>query len=102
MVYIRDQTRSVSVFSKQFGYCVLIKTEIVATIEGGKNSIEMRGTKLFGLQEDSNGNVGWGEGTKLGLYLKKMKVKTPQELKGKEVILQSMTSNKNVDWLTFN
>ena len=86
----------------KFGnYLVRIQTEIVATVQGGKNPIELRGSKIFGLQEDENGNLGWGANTKLGKYLHKMKVKSPAELKGKEVILQIQTAASGTDFLSF-
>ncbi len=86
----------------KFGYYVKVQTEIVDTIEGGKKPIELRGSRIFGLQEDDEGNTGWGKNTKLGLYLKKMKVKHYSELVGKEVVCQSMTNKNGVDFLTFN
>ena len=85
----------------EFGYLVQIRTTVLETIEGGKKPIEIRGSRIFGLQEDANGAVGWGESTKLGLYLKKMKVASPKELVGKEVILQSQQAKSGSEFLTF-
>jgi hypothetical protein len=86
----------------KFGnYLIRIQTEIVATVQGGKNPIELRGSKIFGLHEDDDGNWGWGTNTKLGKYLQKMKVKRPDELKGKEVILQIQTAQSGTDFLSF-
>ena len=86
----------------QYGYYVKVQSEIVDTIEGGKKPIELRASRIFGLQEDEHGKIGWGKKTKLGLFLKKMKVAHYNELKGEEVVAQSMTNKNGVDFLTFN
>lgn len=85
-----------------WGYYIKIQTEAVEKIEGGKKPIELRGSRIFGLQEDDEGHIGWGKDTKLGAYLKKMKVKHYKDLVGKEVVLQSMTNKDGRDFLTFN
>lgn len=87
-----------------YGYYIKIITEPVDTIAKDKdNPIILKATKTLGLHEDSEGNLGWGEKTALGLYLKKKEVNHYKELVGKEVILQSQTSSKDEkDYLTFN
>ena len=77
-----------------------IKVETVKVAEMGET--EINASKIFGLYEDEQGNIGWGSETKLGLFLKKMGVEHYKDLVGHEVILQSVTSNQGVDFLTFN
>lgn len=86
----------------KYGYFIRIATSIIDTIEGGKDPIKLRASKLFSLFQDKNGKIGWGKDTKLGLYLKKMNVKHYNDLVGKEVKVQSQTNDNGVDFLTFN
>ena len=85
-----------------FGYYIKVQTESVETIEGKDKTIELTGSRMFGLQEDLDGNIGWGEDTKLGVFLKKMDVKHYNDLIGKVVKLQTKTSKDGVDFLDFN
>jgi len=85
-----------------FGYCVKVESEIIETITGGRIPIDLRASRIFGFQEDVDGNVGWGANTKLGVFLKKMKVSTPGALKGKEVIVQKTTAKSGTEFLTFD
>ena len=84
-----------------YGYCVRVQTEVVETIGDGEKKVELRGSRIFGLQMDEDGNVGWGADTKLGHFLAKMKAKTLKELVGKEVTLQIQTSKTGTDFLSF-
>lgn len=85
-----------------YGLYIKIASEIVDTIEGGKEPIKLRASKLFSLYEDKNGKIGWGKKTKLGQFLAKMDVKHYKELVGKEVVAQTQTNSNGVDFLTFN
>jgi len=88
-----------------FGYYIKIISEPVDTLPGkDKDSpIVVKATRVFGLQENDKGEIGWGEQTQLGVYLKKMGVTHYRDLVGKEVICQSSTSKKDgKDYLTFN
>lgn len=86
----------------QFGNYIKIATEVIDTIEGGKEPIQLRATRLFSLYADKNGRIGWGKDTKLGVYLKKMNAKHYKNLVGLEVKVQSQTNDNGVDFLTFN
>ena len=89
--------------SKKFGsYYAKIQTKIVDTLGTGDKKIELRGSRVFGLHQDEDGNVGWADNTKLGVFLTKMKVKSLKELVGKEVILQTQTNESGTDFLSFN
>lgn len=91
-------------FEGKFGYMIRISTSKVATLKRQDGTeIAIRGSRNFSLQKDKDGNVGWGAKTKLGVFLAKMNVKHYNDLKGKQVILQSITSAKDgKDYLTFN
>lgn len=85
-----------------FGYFVKIQSTVVDTITGRKQPIMLRASKIFGLQEDDEGRIGWGKQTKLGVFINKMKVAHYKELVGKEVVIQSQTNKDGRDFLTFN
>lgn len=89
-------------YEGKFGMYVKVLTKVIDTIGKGDNKIELRGSKILGLQQDSDGIYGYGEGTKLDLFLKKYKCKELKDLVGKEVVLQSQTSDTGTDFLTFN
>jgi hypothetical protein len=97
----RVKISDVGTFKGEFGYCVKVQTEIVETIRTAKKDIPLRGSRIFGLQEDDQGNIGWGAETKLGVFLKKMKAKVPKDLIGKEVILQVKTAKSGTEFLEF-
>lgn len=89
-------------YEGKFGIYVKVQTKIVDTLGKGEKKIELRGSKILGLQQDSDGIYGYGEGTKLDLFLKKYKCKELKELVGKEVVLQTQSSDSGTDFLTFN
>ena len=81
-----------------FGYYVKVESDVVTKF-GDK---EIRASKIFGLQEDETGKVGWGAETKLGLYLAKHKVAHYRSLVGIEVILITRMSKDGIEFLDFN
>lgn len=89
-------------YQGQYGMYVKVQTKTIDLIGKGKNAIELRGSRIFGLQQDAEGTWGFGAGTKLGVFLAKMKCKKPSDLIGKEVVLQSQTNDNGTDFLTFN
>jgi len=89
---------SANIHEGTYGLYVKALTQTVESI--GKT--EIKGSKILGLQTDENGVHGYGEGTKLDLFLKKYKCKDVKDLVGKEVILQSQTSDSGTEFLTFN
>ena len=89
----------------EYGYYIVIISEVVDSLPGRdpNSPIIIRATRMFGLQENEKGEIGWGAETQLGVYLKKMGVLHYKELVGKEVICQTTTSKKDgKDYLTFN
>lgn len=89
---------SVGTHQGNFGYYVKVETETVTKF----GDTEIKASKIFGLQEDANGKIGWGKETKLGVYLDRMKVKHYTELVGKKVILITKLSKEGVEFLDFN
>ena len=89
---------SANIHEGTYGLYVKALTQTVESI--GKT--EIKGSKILGLQTDEKGVHGYGEGTKLDLFLKKYKCKDVKDLVGKEVILQSQTSDSGTEFLTFN
>jgi hypothetical protein len=106
----KSKIELVETFEGNYGYYVRVSTEVVDTIGTGDKAIKLRGTRVFGLHEDANGNIGWNENTKFGVFLKKygaFDCKNFDEVRAaltqKEVILQSTTSEKDgKDYLSFN
>lgn len=95
---------SVTEHEGEFGYYIKVSTPAFETFKNSEGEeVEVRASRIFGLQRDAEGNIGWGKETKLGAFLKKMKVKHYKDLVGKEVMTQSITSTKDAkDYLTFN
>lgn len=93
---------SADTFEGKYGLYVKTLTSTVETIGTGDKKIELKGSKIFGLQQDADGIWGYGKDTKLGLFLKKMKCATVKQLVGKEVVLQTQTSDSGTDFLSFN
>lgn len=99
-------------YEGDFGYFVKMTSAVIdapkdkATGEAIKSkdgkAIELRATRIFGLQENAKGELGWGKQTKLGVFLAKHKVKHYKEMAGKEVIVQTITKKEDgKDYLTF-
>lgn len=88
----------------QYGFYIIVETEVIDTIEKtNKEKIELRASRIFGLQQDENGNIGWAKDTKLYVFLKKYKVTHYRDLVGLTVKVQTVTNKKdNKDYLTFN
>jgi hypothetical protein len=63
--------------------------------------IQVRASKVFGLFQDAEGKWGWDDESKLGLFLKQMKVKNPEQLFGKEVQCQKTAEKDGKQYLTF-
>ena len=93
-------------YEGNFGYYIRISTAVVDTLVGkgkDKKDIAIKGTRMFSLQTDATGQIGWGAKTKLGVFLAKKGVKHYNELVGKEVQLTSVTnSDDQKDYLSFN
>jgi hypothetical protein len=93
---------SAEVYEGTFGRYLKVLTNTLETIGKGKNVVEVKGSKILGLQQDAEGFWGYGEGTKLDLFLKKYKCLDTNELIGKEVILQSQVNKDNTEFISFN
>lgn len=87
------------------GYFIRIVTSPVDVRKDMKGDdgepMVLRASRVFGLQTDSKGQIGWGKETKLGIYLAKMGVKHYNELVGKTVTVQLQTAKDGKEYLTF-
>ena len=83
------------------GYYVKATTGLVDTKGSEENPIEIRASKIFGLQKDEEGNIGWGKETKLGSFLRAMKVDHYNDLVGKGVIVTMRRTKDDKEFLTF-
>ncbi|MFA6462360.1 MAG: hypothetical protein WCV90_08930 [Candidatus Woesearchaeota archaeon] len=98
---------SVKEYEGNYGFYIKVETEVIATLDVKDQKtgqlIELKASRIFGLQTDANENVGWGEKTKLGMFLKKKNVKHYRDLVGVEVVATSVTNeNDGKDYLSFN
>lgn len=94
---------TVQEFKGEYGYFLTVSTEVLGTHDGREGEIQLRASRNFGLQEDKDGNIGWGKDTNLGRFLEKMKVDHYKNLKGCKVIVQTQTNTKTgKDYLSFN
>lgn len=83
-------------------YVLKVFTEKLGEWVNNENETkEITASRMFGLQVDKSGNIGFGDDTKLGLFMKKMNVEHIKDLVGLEVITQSVTRTEG-DFLTFN
>lgn len=87
-----------------YGYYIKIQTDVIDKLtEKRKEPLELRASRIFSLQEDEEGKIGWGKETNLGIFLKKKGVKHYNDLIGTEVIVQTITNKKQQrDFLSFN
>ena len=87
-----------------YGFYIKVQTEVVATLtEKRKEPLELRASRIFSLQEDESGKIGWGKDTNLGVFLKKHKADHYKDLVGKEIVVQTVTNKKQKrDFLSFN
>ena len=88
------------VYEGMYGHYVKFETGIIDTIDVGREPITIKASVIFGLQTDKDGQVGWGEETKLGLCLSKYNADSLEAMKGKEVLVQIKTNKDKVDFLT--
>lgn len=87
----------------QYGYYIKVETNVLDTIKGSGGVIDLRASRVFGLQSDGEGIVGWGVDTKLGKFLKKMGVDHYRNLKDVEVQVTALyNESKERDYLSFN
>ena len=93
----KAKIESANVHEGTYGLYVKFLSNVIDTV--GQN--EIRASKILGLQIDENGTHGYGDGTKMDLFLKKYKVDDIKKMVGKEIILQSQVTD-NGEFLTFN
>lgn len=98
----REKIVSQKIYQGVYGYYLKVETTVIDVIPKGKENIELKASRMFSLFENDKGSIGWGKDTELGLFLTAKRVKTPEELVGKEVIVQITEPNKKGQtFLTF-
>lgn len=97
---------TVQEYEGNFGFYIKVTTESLATLKQKDKDgqpISLKATRIFGLQTGLNNEIGWGEKTKLGVFLRKKNLKHYKDLIGKEVITTSVTNELDEkDYLSFN
>lgn len=78
------------IFKGKQSYYSLFKTKVL----GKEGDLEIRATKLLGLQEDENGVIGWGKDTRMAIFLLKHKCRSPKEMIGKTVTTSMVENEK--------
>jgi|SRR3989339_458476 len=98
----KAKIENVEEYSGQFGYYIKLQTVPIETLNFGDKSITIRATKIFGLQQNKDGQIGWSKESKLSAFLHKMKVEHYNDLISKEVVIQAMPNKTGQEFLTFN
>lgn len=76
--YLRVESEPLDTFTKNDGKEVVV-----------------RASRIFGLQQDAQGVVGWAENSKLSAFLRSLKVEHPEALVGKEVVVLLTDADNN-------
>lgn len=86
----------------QYGYYVKLLSESLGTRMHEGKEVEIRASKVLGLQIDAEKKIGWGPKTNMSRYLAKMKVEHYNELQNMKIFIQTTTSKKDGnEYLTF-
>lgn len=102
--YIGEKTKIVSAETHEgsYGYFVKVEGEVLETIGEGDKATDIRASAIIGLQIDAEGNIGWGEDTKMDKFLKLMGCEHYKDLVGKEAVIQTrQAKNSETEFLTF-
>ena len=75
----------------EFGFYIKIFSQPV-----DEGQMQIRASRIFGLQVDANGNIGWGSRTQLGLFLSKFKVSHYKDLVGNPEVKTMQDDKGNV------
>lgn len=102
--YIGTRVKIVSVTEHEgaFGYYVKFTTESVGTINTKEGEKELFASRIIGLQEDANGNLGWGAETKMGTFLKQKGLQHYRDAVGMEVVIQLDSNKEGTQFLSFH
>lgn len=90
-------------FDGKVSHFVKFSTIALDTLKSGDGkTIEIRATKIFGLQRNGN-SFGWGKNTKLGVFMSRYGASSLADMRGKDVIIQLQPSKVQggQDFLTF-
>jgi hypothetical protein len=80
-------------FNKK-SYYIKVVTEKLDTLDN-EDKTEIRASKIFSLQKDKEGKLGWSENSKLARFMKSIGASTEQEIVGKEVTILLTEPNEH-------
>lgn len=96
----KERISSVETMKGDFGYYVKVSSTVLDILKFKDVEKPLVATKIFSLFTDEEGNTGWGTKSMLAEYLALKKVKTPEALVGKEIVIQTSIKNGK-EFLTF-
>jgi len=96
----KEKIASADTHRSKFGYYLKVSSTVIDVFQRGKETKELRAVRIFPLYEDDKGNIGWGKKTLLAEYLLLKKVSSPQDLVGRDIIIQS-TVKDGKEFLSF-
>jgi hypothetical protein len=98
----KAQIVSAKVISTQYGRAIKLETEIIAKEGNSEKPIDIKATKLLGLQQDAEGTWGISKDSKAKEFFTKYKVSNHKQMIGKTVIIQATEPKNGTEFLTFN
>ena len=90
------------VIETQYGRAIKLETEIIATEGTTEKTIQIKATKLLGLQQNAEGVWGISKDSKAKEFFTKYKISNHKEMIGKIIIVQATETKNGTQFLTFN
>ena len=99
---VKATIQGVELRAGEYGWFYYIETNALETLKSASGEeIPIKATKILGTVELEDGSIGWGNESKTELFLNSHKVKRPEELMGKTVIVQTVIAKDKKEYLTF-
>ena len=95
----KGRIANVETFKGVFGYYLKVTSTVIDVLKG-KDKKEVVASRIFSLYTDEKGVIGWGSTSKLAEYLLLKRVSSPNELLGKEIVIQT-SIKEGKEFLTF-
>jgi hypothetical protein len=90
------------VITTQYGRAFKFETEVIANVGTEEKPIEIKATKLLGLQQDEEGVWGISKDSKAKEFFTKYKIENHKDMIGKVVVVQATEPKNGTQFLTFN
>lgn len=98
----KERIAAVEQYEGTYGYYLKVTSTVIDVLAKGKEPKEIRASRIFSLFTDKEtGETGWGTKSKLAEYLKIKKVTSPEQLLGKEVVIQVEAGKEGKEFLSF-